>query len=80
MLCASIIFPMTPPELLEAAARIGETPTCCAVICCRLPKRTLLEVSLPVSATPSQPRSGEKKGKRTPVLAKARPMVASRPA
>ena len=41
---------------------------------------TLDEVSLPVSATPSHPSIAEKKGNRRPVLAKARPIVASDPA
>jgi hypothetical protein len=79
MLWASIILPMTPPELFAAAARTGDTPTCSAVICWRLPKSTLEDVSLPVRATPSQPSSGEKNGNSTPVLAKARPIVASSP-
>ena len=63
MLCASIILPMTPPVLFAAAISIGERPSCCAVTCCRLPKSTFEAVSLPVSATPSQPSSGEKNGK-----------------
>ena len=79
MLWASIILPITPPELLAAAVRTGETPICSAVTFCRLPNSTFEEVSLPVSATPSQPSSGEKNGNSTPVLAKARPMVASEP-
>ena len=79
MLWASIILPITPPELLDAAARIGLMPSWAAVICCRLPNSALDEVSLPVRATPSQPSSGEKKGNSLPVLAKARPMLASSP-
>jgi len=79
MLCASIILPITPPELFEAAARSGEKPSCWAEICCRFPNNTLEEVSLPVNATPSQPSIGEKKGNKAPVLANARPIVASRP-
>ena len=62
MLCASIILPMTPPVLLAAAISMGETPTCCAEIFCRLPNRTLDEVSDPVSATPSQPSNVPKNG------------------
>src|SRR5262245_47759196 len=77
--CASIILPMTPPELLDAAASTGETPSCCAVTCCKLPNSTLEDVSLPVSATPSQPRIGEKNGNKKPVLANASPIVASSP-
>ncbi len=50
-----------------------------AVICCKLPKSTFEAVSLPVSATPSHPSSGEKNGNRTPVLANAKPIVASSP-
>ena len=79
MLCASIILPITPPELFEAAARIGFIPICWAETTCRFPNSTFDEVSEPVSATPSQPRSGEKNGKRKPVEAKASPMVESEP-
>ena len=61
MLWASIILPITPPELLDATISEGDRCNCCAVTCWRLPKRTFEEVSLPVSATPSQPMSGEKK-------------------
>jgi len=79
MLCASIILPMTPPELLAAAVRMGEMSSCWAVTFCKFPNSTLEEVSLPVSATPSQPSSGEKKGKSTPVEANANPIVVSVP-
>src|SRR6266540_3347252 len=71
---------MTPPVLLAQAARTGEMPTCCAVICWRFPNSTLDAVSLPVSATPNQPSSGEKNGNNGPVLAKASPRVESTPA
>src|SRR5260370_41574048 len=80
MLWASIILPMTPPLLLLAQARMGLIPSCSALIRCRFPKRTFEEVSLPVSATPSQPSSGEKNGNTGPAVAKASPMVAARPA
>src|SRR4051794_39203486 len=66
--------------VLAAAVSTGGSPRRWAVIFWRLPKRTLDDVSLPVSATPSQPSSGEKKGKSFPVLASARPIVASMPA
>ena len=55
MLCASIIFPITPPQLLADAIKVGDTPTCSAEILCKLPNNTLEEVSEPVSATPNQP-------------------------
>src|SRR5271169_5554915 len=79
MLCASIILPMTPPQLLAEAIRMGETPTCCAEIFCRLPNSTFDEVSDPVSATPSHPSSVPKNGYKWPLRAKVKPMVASRP-
>src|SRR5215469_16702002 len=78
--CASIIFPITPPDELAAAIRIGDRPSCCDVILCKLPNSTFEAVSEPVSATPSQPSSVPKNGYNTPVLAKARPSVASSPA
>src|SRR5262249_49790666 len=50
---ASIILPMTPPVVLADAMRMGLSPRFLAVIFWRLPKRTLLDVSEPVRATPS---------------------------
>ena len=79
MLCASIILPITPPELFDAAMCTGGSPSWFAVTCCRLPKSTFDEVSLPVRATPSHPISGEKKGKSEPVEAIIRPIVVSVP-
>ena len=60
--CASIILPITPPVELAEAMRIGSSPNFSAVIFWRLPKRTLLDVSEPVRATPSQPSSVPKIG------------------
>src|SRR6476661_10619474 len=60
--CASIILPITPPEELAAAIRIGDRPSCSEVIFCRLPNSTFDAVSDPVSATPSQPSRVPKKG------------------
>src|SRR5260370_18540321 len=77
--CASIILPMTPPEELAAPIKIGDKPSCCEVIFCRLPNRMLEAVSDPVSATPNQPSSVPKNGYSTPVAANARPSVASTP-
>ena len=62
---------MTPPLLFAAAVAIGEMPRRSAVMRWRLPKSTLLDVSLPVSATPNQPSSGEKNGNSQPVVASA---------
>ena len=60
--CASIILPITPPVEFAAAIRMGSSESLSAVIFWRLPKRTLLEVSDPVSATPSQPSNVPKIG------------------
>ena len=62
MLWASIILPITPPVELAVVMRIGLSPSCCAVIFCRLPKSTFELVSEPVSATPSQPSIAAKNG------------------
>ena len=56
------IATLVPPHVLAAHMRIGLTPICWAVIFCRLPKRTLVEVSEPVMAAPRHPRSVPKKG------------------
>src|SRR6266571_5461863 len=77
--CASTILPMTPPALFAAHIRIGSIPSCCDVIRCKLPKRAFDEVSLPVSATPSQPRNVPKNGYNQPVRVKASPSTASSP-
>jgi len=62
MLCASIILPITPPELFAAAISTGLRPSLFAVIVCRLPNNTFEDVSLPVTATPSQPSMAAKNG------------------
>jgi len=62
MLCASIVFPITPPALLAEAIRTGEIPSCCAVTVWRFPKSAFEPASVPVSATPSQPRRVPKNG------------------
>src|SRR6266849_6416668 len=77
--CASIILPITPPEEWAAPIRIGDSPSCSAVICCSPPNNTLEAVTEPVSATPSQPSNVPKNGYRKPACAKASPKVASMP-
>src|SRR6266446_945594 len=77
--CASIIFPITPPALFVAHIRIGLRFSCCAVIFCKPPNSTFEDVSLPVSATPSQPINVPKNGKSQPVRVNARPKTASMP-
>src|SRR5437763_16050574 len=79
MLWASIILPITPPQLFAAAINVGDSPTCVAEIFCKLPESTLEAVSDPVSATPSRPRSVTTDGLNTPVRANAKTIVASTP-
>src|SRR5256885_13197543 len=61
--CASIILPITPPELLAAPMRLGDRPSCSAATFCMPPNSTFDAVSEPVSATPSQPIRVPKKGR-----------------
>src|SRR5438132_10049350 len=77
--CASTILPITPPAELAAHIRTGSRLSCCAVIRCRLPNKAFDEVSLPVSATPSQPKNVPKNGNSHPVRVNARPSTASKP-
>ena len=62
-----------------ARSDIGFRAQLLGVIRCRLPNSAFDDVSEPVSATPSQPRSGAKNGYDQPVLVKASPSVASLP-
>src|SRR6516225_1914753 len=78
--CASIILPMTPPDELAAAIRMGERPSCSEVMRCKFPNSKFEAVSEPVVATPNQPSSVPKKGYSTPLAANASPSVASTPA
>src|SRR5713101_2326782 len=77
--CASTILPITPPAELAAHIRTGSRPSCSAVMRCKLPNNAFEEVSLPVSATPSQPRNVPKNGYSHPVRVNASPSTASIP-
>src|SRR5689334_110129 len=77
--CASTILPITPPALLAAVISTGSSPSCWAVIFCKLPNNASAEVSLPVNATPSQPRNVPKNGKNHPIWVNASPRTASVP-
>src|SRR6267143_4062925 len=71
--CGLIILPITPPDELVPAVRIGLTlPSCWAVWAWRAPNNVFDDVSLPVRNTPSQPRKAATNGKMNPVLANAR--------
>src|SRR5438094_9562600 len=70
--CGLIILPITPPDELVPAVRIGLTLcSCCAVCACSGPNRVLDDVALTVRNTPSQPRQAEANGNKRPVLEKA---------
>src|SRR5450759_2666069 len=65
----AIVLPSTPPEELAAAIRAGLSPTSLAAEPCKAPKSEFDEVSEPVTATPSQPRIGERTAKAAPAPA-----------
>src|SRR5690348_8445532 len=70
--CGLIILPITPPDELVPAVRMGLTlPSCCAVWACRGPNNVLDDVSLPVRNTPNQPMNAATNGKMKPVLDRA---------
>src|SRR5713101_7209999 len=71
MLCASIILPITPPVEFAVAIKIGLSPSCSAVIFCRLPNSALLAASVPVRNTPSQPRTARRRKARAHIGARA---------
>src|SRR5450756_743377 len=70
-----IILPRTPPEELAAAIRAGLSPASLAAETCSAPNREFDEVSEPVTATPSQPRIGERTAKAAPAPAIQKPNV-----
>src|SRR5439155_11109931 len=75
-----IILPITPPDELVAAVKIGLTlPSCLAVCACSGPNKVFEDVSLPVRKTPSQPRNAATNGKMNPVLDRAMAMLAVMP-
>jgi hypothetical protein len=78
--CGLIILPITPPDELVAAVRIGLRPCSLAVWACSGPNSVFDDVSLPVRKTPSAPRKADTKGKTTPVPASAIAMLVVIPA
>ena len=58
--CGLTILPSTPPEEFAAAISTGSSPALAAVCTCRAPNSAFDEVSEPVTATPIQPRIGER--------------------
>src|SRR5436853_7717377 len=71
--CGLIILPITPPEELVPAVRMGfrgcpPITICWAAWACIGPKSVLDAVSLPVEKTPSAPTDAQKEGKNPPAL------------
>ena len=73
--CGEIIFPITPPDELAAANSTGLRSSCLAATTWRLPNSALPDVSLPDSATATQPRKGERMTNKCPTEATPRPSV-----
>src|SRR5436190_22238917 len=67
--CGETIFAQTPPELFEAAIRVGLRCAFFAAVTCTTPKSEFEDVSYPVMAVSSQPLSGERKAKKPPAPA-----------
>src|SRR3954447_13325611 len=67
--CGEIILPSTPPELFEAAIRTSDNPAWFAAVTCSAPNSELADVSDPVTATPSQPRTGDSSANAVPAPA-----------
>ena len=68
-------MPSTPPEELAAASSVGDRCTLAAAVTCSAPNSELEEVSEPVTATPSQPRIGDRNAKNPPAPAIHSPRV-----
>jgi hypothetical protein len=61
---ASIILPITPPDELAVPIKIGESPSCWAVIFCRPPYPVWL-TRCPVARAIIVSPAGQKKGRAT---------------
>src|SRR2546428_8551200 len=71
--CGLIILPITPPDELVPAVRMGLTlPSCWAVCAWSGPNRVFEEGSLPVRNTPSHPRNAATNRDTTTGFAKVR--------
>ena len=71
--CGLIILPSTPPEEFEPAISTGSSPAWPAVCTWSAPNSAFDEVSEPVTATPSQPRIGDRIAKAPPAPASQAP-------
>ena len=79
MFCGEIILPMTPPEELAAANKMGLSPSCLAATTCKLPNNALPDVSLPDRNTATQPKNGERMTNAPPSAATPAPSVYAMP-
>ena len=71
--CGLTILPSTPPEEFAPAISTGSSPAGPAVCTWSAPNSALAEVSEPVTATPSQPRIGERIANALPAPASQAP-------
>src|SRR3954465_5156334 len=69
----------TPPVLLPAATRVGESPASCAAVTWSPPNSEFDAVTEPVIAPPRQPISGEISAKMPPTPATHSPIVTTSP-
>src|SRR3954469_22095824 len=73
--CGEIILPSTPPELFDAARRVGDRCAFCAAVTWSAPNREVDDVPEAVMAVPSQPIIGEKNANALPAPATQDPSV-----
>src|SRR5258706_8812487 len=66
--CGLIILPITPPDELVPAVRIGLWPSCCAVCAFRGPNNLVDDLSLPGRKTANQTRKQAINGKNKAAL------------
>src|SRR5215470_15517018 len=74
--CGEIILPSTPPDELAAAISVVLRPALVPAATCSAPNSEFEDVSEPVTATPSQPRIGERTANAAPAPAIQLPRVA----
>lgn len=58
ILCGEIILPAVAPTMFEATTQFELTPKVFAADNCKLPNKTLAEVSVPVMKVPNAPIKG----------------------
>ena len=71
--CGETILPSPPPMVLAASSRRGSRCAPAAAVACRLANRAPALVAEPATAVPIHPRTGDRKAKAAPVVARAAP-------